>query len=59
MVNTFNKRSDISLKDEKPSTQDNLINTFVLHFGYSKLFRISDFEIRICNLLIMREVEPL
>ncbi len=49
MFKTFNKRSGISRKNEKPSPGDKPVDAFVLDFGNSKLFRISDFEFRICN----------
>jgi len=50
MFKTFNKRSGISRKNEKPSPGDKPVDAFVLDFGNSKLFRISDFEFRIFNL---------
>jgi hypothetical protein len=49
MLKTFNKRSDISCKQEKPNHEDTPADAFVLHFCHSKLFRISDFEFRIFN----------
>ena len=49
MFKTFDKRSGISCKNEKPRPGDKPVDAFVLDFGNSKLFRISDFEFRICN----------
>ncbi len=53
MLKTLNKRSGISSQDENPSPYDKPADAFVLNFGYSKLFRISDFEFRISNLSIL------
>jgi len=49
MFKTFDKRSGISCKNEKPRPGDKPVDSFVLDFGNLKSFRISDFEFRICN----------
>ncbi len=49
MFKTYDKHSGISCKNEKPRPGDKPVDAFVLDFGNSKLFRISDFEFLICN----------